>query len=384
MKQKAKTTKFILIPSILIFALISVFGISLLTGDSRQSNVGISYASAVEPADINNDNSVNVFDLSILLGRWNTADDMTDLNNDGVVSVFDLSMMLSKWGAVGGTAQVVKPTLETTGPRQAITRTLTASDALSELRTTKFLSGVRILGPLKFSGSDGVDWIIEDSVIAGGLYAVQSYVSLTPFTGTKAQRPILRYVDIVGDAGSGLTTSSSAALYGTDIVVENADIYGARDGVKAGSRMDLINSWVHDLDHPLGAHSDAMQIVSGTDILIKGSRLDAYVGYSVDGTVAIGEFGSGALQTGTVSGDIQAVWENNWFAGGGYTIRGANSNPGNYVIDYAFRNNKWMRYGTSVVLNRSDLAPSRYGPLGDSPFINDGTNVWEDTGESVL
>ena len=83
-----------------VFALVAVFGLSFITGNDRQSNIGVSSASAQEPADINNDNKVDVFDLSILLSKWNTTDTTSDLNSDGSVNIFDLSMLLSRWGVV--------------------------------------------------------------------------------------------------------------------------------------------------------------------------------------------------------------------------------------------------------------------------------------------
>jgi hypothetical protein len=48
--------------------------------------------------DINNDGQVNIFDLSILLSKWGSADATADINHDGAVNVFDLSMLLSHWG----------------------------------------------------------------------------------------------------------------------------------------------------------------------------------------------------------------------------------------------------------------------------------------------
>jgi hypothetical protein len=56
--------------------------------------------------DINNDNSVNITDLSLLLSSYgqNTSQCVTnstyqcDLNNDAVVNIFDLSVLLSNYG----------------------------------------------------------------------------------------------------------------------------------------------------------------------------------------------------------------------------------------------------------------------------------------------
>jgi hypothetical protein len=48
--------------------------------------------------DLNNDNQVNIFDLSILLSDWGTANTTADINHDGTVNIFDLSILLSHWG----------------------------------------------------------------------------------------------------------------------------------------------------------------------------------------------------------------------------------------------------------------------------------------------
>jgi hypothetical protein len=48
--------------------------------------------------DLNADGQINIFDLSILLSHWGTADATADINHDGTVNVFDLSILLSHWG----------------------------------------------------------------------------------------------------------------------------------------------------------------------------------------------------------------------------------------------------------------------------------------------
>lgn len=48
--------------------------------------------------DLNGDNVVNIFDLSILLENWGkTGDSGSDLNDDGVVDIYDLSTLLGAW-----------------------------------------------------------------------------------------------------------------------------------------------------------------------------------------------------------------------------------------------------------------------------------------------
>src|SRR6185503_11693441 len=50
------------------------------------------------PGDLNNDNTVNIQDLSILLSNYNTTNTSADINNDGTVNVLDLSILLSYYG----------------------------------------------------------------------------------------------------------------------------------------------------------------------------------------------------------------------------------------------------------------------------------------------
>lgn len=56
-------------------------------------------STATELGDINKDSKVDIFDLSILLSRWQvqSSNESADLNNDGTVNVFDLSILLSNW-----------------------------------------------------------------------------------------------------------------------------------------------------------------------------------------------------------------------------------------------------------------------------------------------
>lgn len=274
------------------------------------------------------------------------------------------------------------PDIDNTGPRYPILRTLSSSEALTELRDEGYLSQVRVTGNFRLSGSDGRNWVIEDSVFeAGSLYGIQSYNSLTAFTGTYEERPIFRHVEISGQAARGVGTCE-AGFYGSDIVFENAVIHGCKDGAKPSNNVTIQSSWFRDNDHPTGAHCDSIQITRGTNILVRDSRLDAYIGYSSDGSqVPDGSTCSGALQTGAATGDISAVFENNWFAGGHYTIRGwSSSDTSAGDMSYTFTGNKWREYGSSVALGLDNLEPSRWGPVTGILGDFDDSNVWEHTG----
>lgn len=288
----------------------------------------------------------------------------------------------------GEPSGTVIPTASSVGPRCEPTETLTESQALSRLRSTGYLSCATIAGMITLEGSDGIDWLIEDVRFEarGSLYGVRGFTGtggVDSFTGTQAQRPVFRYVDVLGGPATG-HGACSAAILGKDMIFEHANITGCQDGIKADSRLEVRHSWIHDLNMVQDAHTDTVQIVSGQDIVFEGNRFDAYATRSSDGSMTEDwRHASGMLQTGTVSGDISATWTGNWFVGGAYTIRGAED--GTYDVNYTFKNNRWLRFGASSVLGRSDLPPHMYGPtasLGDADF--DCSNIWDDTGLPVL
>jgi hypothetical protein len=50
------------------------------------------------PGDLNNDNTVNIQDLSILLSNYGTSSTTADINSDGTVNILDMSILLSNYG----------------------------------------------------------------------------------------------------------------------------------------------------------------------------------------------------------------------------------------------------------------------------------------------
>lgn len=86
--------KFNLPPHLLSVAMVAAVGVSVAYGISvhRSSQAGGVLG------DLNNDGTVNVMDLSLLLNNWGKSGVGSDLNSDGVVNIFDISMLLSNWG----------------------------------------------------------------------------------------------------------------------------------------------------------------------------------------------------------------------------------------------------------------------------------------------
>jgi len=74
------------------------YAVAARDGAGNTSAQGTATIHVYLAADENNDNKVNVFDLSALLSGWNkTGTNSSDLNHDGVVNVFDLSILLAAW-----------------------------------------------------------------------------------------------------------------------------------------------------------------------------------------------------------------------------------------------------------------------------------------------
>lgn len=51
--------------------------------------------------DLNNDNSINSLDWSVMSPKWNTNDVISDINKDGLVNSIDFSFMNNNWGKAG-------------------------------------------------------------------------------------------------------------------------------------------------------------------------------------------------------------------------------------------------------------------------------------------
>lgn len=104
----SKLQRWLIIPLLLVFLALPIrllaapYGQGVYSGG--QYNAGSSPPPPPPPppcgksGDINNDCIVNIFDLSILLSRYNSSDAAADLNHNGSVDIFDLSILLTNYG----------------------------------------------------------------------------------------------------------------------------------------------------------------------------------------------------------------------------------------------------------------------------------------------
>lgn len=88
------------------------------------------------PGDLNNDNTVNITDLSILLTNYGTTNATADINGDGQVSILDLSILLSHYGQSITTSKPVAPTgLTATAGDTSVALSWTANPASDSVDT---------------------------------------------------------------------------------------------------------------------------------------------------------------------------------------------------------------------------------------------------------
>ena len=86
-KPEARFSRKSLVLFAILFAVIG--GVFLLRSYADNPNL---------PGDINNDNVVDITDMSLLLSSYGTNNTAADLNDDGTVNILDLSILLTNYG----------------------------------------------------------------------------------------------------------------------------------------------------------------------------------------------------------------------------------------------------------------------------------------------
>ena len=266
-----------------------------------------------------------------------------------------------------------RPTAADTGPRVSAVQSLSGSAAMAAVRSApveadgkKYLRRTNITGTTSMSDNGDTGIVFEDCTFTGGsTYVVNAFQAGIEPTNGPDFYPEFRYCEISG--------GSSATIIGGYSRFLRCNIHFGIDLVKAFEEGEFYGCYLHGNNHPSGAHCDTFQITTGAaNLLIHWNNC---LNFNADNSeTAAGQPGNGVLQTGTVTGPIGPVtWENNWFDGGGYTIRtGDSTNRQGNPVTYTFRNN---RFGRGF----------RYGPLlGTMVGVDfDASNVWDDTGLPV-
>lgn len=271
--------------------------------------------------------------------------------------------------AIAEPGTIAQPDASNTGPRIAASGSLLSSDdAIAAAQANgNILEGARI-SSLSLELPEHADLIFRDCEIGtgagSGFRPVSGWFaggSVRPGDGRQA---VFEYCQITG--------GSSASVIGYDMALRHCDIFGGIDTVKARGNLELFACWLHDLWHDIDAHTDCVQTRVGSNILVHWCNLEAF--NHPNSPSAAGGNGNGALQSGSVIGDIiNFRMEDNWVNGGHFTLRGAPSGSG-FTTDQVFRRNKHGRDFTNGPIDNMSTTGVDY----------DSSNVWQDTGEPVM
>lgn len=150
----------------------------------------------------------------------------------------------------------------------------------------------------------------------------------------------------------------NVAVYGGNYTLRRVDVHGTLDGPRVeGNNVVIEDSYVHHLHRVDGGHHDAIQIIRGVNVKIRGNNLQAYNPDTNDPMNA-------AIQVGSLNGPTgEVLVENNLMNGGNYTVN-AGKSEGN---SFTFRNNT---FGDDA----------RFGIYSDGPGVTWVGNVMEGSG----
>lgn len=341
----------LLIAPVLILAIAGVYHLS----SSR--------AAGASP-DINGNGIVDVFDLSVLLSKWNTADASSDLNADGTVNVFDLSTLLSSWGV----AVSQKPGPNNTGVPAGRTLTVPVTD------TNKGIS-VASNGNVTINKPG----VFEDMLIKGRLNIKATDVTIryskieanptpwdlpdeptTPAECTANGGTAPNAVSAYGYANFVMEDSEiepvrkstyiGNGIHGSEYTLRRVDISGTVDGAgvfNTGATNVLIeDSYIHDLyrgqwsyghgcDEP--THSDGIQVHYGTNTTIRNNTISANT-IDWNGDPANSNAAIMVNQVGSYFTSYLTI-DSNWFDYGGCSINVHDGGKTPTIQNFALTNN---------------------------------------------
>ena len=245
--------------------------------------------------------------------------------------------------SVGLTGLVVPtsfPTTDTTGVPAGTSLRRTGSLTLST--DGQVLSGLDIRGCVTVTARDVT--IRKSRITCASRFSIRTI---------GAENLLVEDVEI---DGSGVNT---AAVCCSDYTLRRVEIRNIIDGPRLGDRTTVEASWIHHLVRVDGSHNDTLQTTGGSDITIRGNRLEAYNPTTDDPFNACLMIGS---TTSPVVADL--TYEQNYCNGGNYSI---GIRPDLAADNVRLRANAYGRDHRYGVVARQD----RPGGLWDG-----STNIW--------
>ncbi|MEM9714618.1 MAG: hypothetical protein AAGA17_20515, partial [Actinomycetota bacterium] len=214
-------------------------------------------------------------------------------------------------------------------------------------------------GSLRASGSISIDTdgtVIEDLEVTGSIVidaddVTIRNVKINATTGAKYGIEVrtgnsgILVEDVEIDCGNRATHGIVHGGY----TARRVEVYGCEDGFRAGGNTTIEDSWVHSLFLPSAAdpHYDAIQSVGGTNITIRGNRLEGPYQGQTSAIIAHAHIG-GPL--------VNLVIEENWLSGGTYTLNVKARDGQPDVENVIIRNNVFERNSYQFGTHTSDRA----------------------------
>lgn len=241
---------------------------------------------------------------------------------------------------------VVYPDESTTGVPEGLA--LEASDSLTITEDGTVVDGLEVTGTVTVQADDVV--IRNTRIVNTGSYPVR-------LDGGKGL--LIEDSEIDGQGrGYGSVVFSGYTL-------RRVNIHHVTEGPRiAGDDVTIEDSYVHHLVQKGDNHTDVVQVVGGTGIVVRGNNLQ---GHNPDS----GLLGNAAFMFGEDDKEVRdCTVEGNLMNGGNYTVNGGGS--GTTGAQCRFRDNQFQR-------------DARYGSHGNlGPGVDwDDSNTWHDTGEPV-
>ncbi|MGI5149139.1 hypothetical protein ACQEVC_22705 [Plantactinospora sp. CA-294935] len=158
--------------------------------------------------------------------------------------------------------------------------------------------------------------------------------------------------------GSGV---SPVGVCFDDYTLRRVNLHSVQDGLWIGSRVKVLDSWIHDLVGGPGSHNDCIRVIGAGDVLIRHNRLDAW-------RPSTAETMNSCLSLGFAVHNLR--FEGNYCDGGNYTI---GIRPDLAASSVVFRGNVFGRnYRTGVVTSTVHKGVTW-----------EASNVWFDNGRPV-
>ena len=224
---------------------------------------------------------------------------------------------------------------------------------------------LRPSGPIKITQAGTV---VDGLDVTGSITVEADDVTIrnTRIRGTGGAPVVLRGTGLlVEDTEIDGQGKGNPAIGYRDYVLRRVDIHDVAEGPRiAGGNVTIEDSYIHNLVQVGGNHTDAVQVVGGQHIVVRGNTL------AVDNPTT-GSQGNAAFQFGEEDSAVaDCLVEGNLLDGGNYTVNGGGG--GTKGAQCTFRGNV---FGGS----------SRYGAATNlGPGVTwDDTNVWEATGRPV-